>query len=386
MADAKRDYYEVLGVDKGADDDAIKKAYRSLAKKYHPDMNPDNLEAEKKFKEVSEAYEVLSDKEKRAKYDAYGHAAFDPSAGGGYGGGFSGFGGFGGFEDSDLGDILGSMFGFGGGGYRSNARRNGPVRGDDISVRLTLTFEEAVFGCKKEINYSKIETCSCCQGSGAEPGSSPETCPTCHGSGQVRVTQRTMLGMMQTAKVCDTCGGKGKIVRNPCHECRGNGKIRSKKSVEINIPAGIDEGQRVVRRGYGNDGTNGGPAGDLAIYVSVRSHKIFKRDGYDVFVEVPITFAEAALGGEIDIPMLDGTSAKYKIPEGTQTGTTFTMRDKGIKVTNGRGTGDLYFTVTVETPKNLSKKQKELLRSFAESCGHDNFSKKGDFIKKIFGK
>lgn len=384
MADAKRDYYEVLGVDKGADDETIKKAYRSLAKKYHPDMNSGDPEAEVKFKEVNEAYSVLSDKERRAKYDAYGHDAFDPAAGaggyGGYGGGFGG--GFGDF--SDLGDIFSSFFG--GGGAQSGARRNGPARGDDLSVRLNLTFEEAVFGCKKEINYSRIENCSACSGSGAAAGSSPETCPTCHGSGQVRVTQRTMLGMMQTAKVCDTCGGKGKIVKNPCSECRGNGKVRVKKNVEINIPAGIDEGQRVARKGYGNDGSNGGPAGDLFVYISVKPHKFFQRDGYDVYVDVPITFVEAALGGEIDVPMLDGTSAKYKIPEGTQTGTTFNMKGKGIKVINGRGNGDLYFTVTIETPKNLSENQKDILRRFSESCGQGNFAKKRDFIKKIFGK
>lgn len=382
MADAKRDYYEVLGVDKNADDDTIKKAYRTLAKKYHPDMNSGDSEAETKFKEVNEAYSVLSDSEKRAKYDRFGHDAFDPAAGaGGYGGGFSG--GFGDF--SDLGDIFSSMFG-GGFGGSSSQRRNGPMRGDDLSLRLTLTFEEAVFGCKKEINYSRIENCSTCHGSGAAPGSSPETCPTCHGSGQVRVTQRTMLGMMQTTKVCDTCGGKGKIVKNPCNECRGNGKVRVKKNVEINIPAGIDEGQRVARKGYGNDGANGGPAGDLFVYISVRPHKFFQRDGYDVYVDVPITFVEAALGGEIDVPMLDGTSEKYKIPEGTQTGTTFTMRGKGIKVINGRGNGDLHFTVTIETPKNLSEKQKDMLREFSKSCGQGNFAKKRDFIKKIFGK
>ncbi len=385
MADAKRDYYEVLGIDKGADDDTIKKAYRTLAKKYHPDMNQGDPEAEKKFKEVNEAYSVLSDSEKRAKYDRFGHDAFDPAAGGGYGGGYGGgFGG--GFGDfSDLGDIFSSMFG-GGFGGSSSQRRNGPMRGDDLSLRLTLTFEEAVFGCKKEINYSRVENCSSCHGSGAAAGSSPETCPTCHGSGQVRVTQRTMLGMMQTTKVCDTCGGKGKIVKNPCPECKGNGKVRAKKSIEINIPAGIDEGQRVARKGYGNDGSNGGPAGDLFVYISVKPHKFFQRDGYDVYVDVPITFAEAALGGEIDVPMLDGSSEKYKIPDGTQTGTTFTMRGKGIKVINGRGNGDLHFTVTIETPKNLSEKQKDLLRSFADSCGQGNFTKKRDFIKKIFGK
>lgn len=347
-------------------------------------MNQGDPEAEKKFKEVNEAYSVLSDSEKRAKYDRFGHDAFDPSSGAGYGGGYSG--GFGGFGDfSDLGDIFSSMFG-GGFGGSSQARRNGPMRGDDLSLRLTLTFEEAVFGCKKEVNYNRIENCSACHGSGAAAGTSPETCPTCHGSGQVRVTQRTMLGMMQTTKVCDTCAGKGKIVKTPCSECRGNGKVRVKKSVEINIPEGIDDGQRVARKGYGNDGVNGGPAGDLFVYISVKPHKIFQRDGYDVYVDVPITFVEAALGGEIDIPMLDGTSAKYKIPEGTQTGTTFTMRGKGIKVINGRGNGDLHFTVTIETPKNLSEKQKNMLREFAESCGQGNFAKKRDFIKKIFGK
>ena len=373
MAD-KRDYYEVLGVSKDSSADEIKKAYRKLAKKYHPDMNPGVAEAEKNFKEVNEAYDVLSDSDKKAKYDAYGHAAFDPSAGGG-----AGFGGFGDFG-FDFGDIFSSFFGGGGG---SSARRNGPVRGDDVTVRVTLTFEEAAFGVKKEVNYNKIQRCSTCAGTGAEKGTSPKTCSACGGSGQVRVQQRTPLGMMQTTKACDACRGTGKIIEKPCGDCRGTGFVRVAKKLDVSIPAGIDDGQRISLRGQGSDGKNGGPAGDLIIVVTVKNHQIFERDGYDVYCEVPITYAEATLGAEIEIPTLEGKQT-YTVPEGTQTGTVFTLRQKGIQYVNSKARGNLYVTVNVEVPKNLSAEQKELLRKFAESCGENNHSKRAKFFKKFF--
>ena len=372
----KRDYYEVLGVNKESSADEIKKAYRKLAKQYHPDMNPGNSEAEIKFKEVNEAYDVLSDSDKKAKYDAYGHAAFDPAAGGGG----SGFGGFGGFGDFDFGDIFSSFFGGQGG---SSSRRNGPVRGEDINVRVTLTFEEAVFGVKKEISYNRIQKCSDCGGSGAEKGTSAKTCSACGGSGQVRVQQRTPLGFMQTTKQCDACRGTGKIIEKPCSNCRGTGYVKVTKKLDVNIPAGIDDGRVVALRGQGSDGRNGGPAGDLNIIVSVRPHAVFERDGYDIYCEVPITYAEATLGAEIEIPTLEGKQ-KYTIPEGTQTGTTFTLKQKGVQYVNSKNRGNLYVTVVVEVPKNLNAEQKDILRKFAESCGENNHSKRTKFFKKFF--
>ncbi len=373
MAETKRDYYEVLGVDKSADESAIKKAYRSLAKKYHPDMNPGDKEAEKNFKEVNEAYAVLSDPEKKAKYDQFGHAAFE-AGGGGYGD-FSGFGGM----DFDISDIFSSFFGGGMGG--SGARR-GPVRGEDINVRLTLDFEEAVFGVKKEISYQRIQKCGECSGTGAAKGTTPKTCPTCNGSGRVRVQQRTPLGIMQTQKTCDSCRGTGKIVEKPCDSCRGNGYIRATKKLDVSIPAGIDDGQRIVLSGQGCDGRDGGPAGDLYIFISVRPHSMFERDGSDVYCEVPISFTEAALGAEIDIPTLEGTE-KYEIPEGTQTGTMFTLRQKGIPVVNSKNRGSLNITVKVEVPKNLTGEQKELLQKFAEISGEGSAKWREKFFKKF---
>jgi len=370
----KRDYYEVLGVSKDSSADEIKKAYRKLAKKYHPDMNPGDAEAEQNFKEVNEAYDVLSDDDKKAKYDAYGHAAFDPASGGG-GAGFGGFGDFG----FDFGDIFSSFFGGGGGG----GRRNGPVRGDDINLRVTLTFEEAVFGVKKEISFSKVQKCSTCQGSGAEKGTSPKTCSHCGGSGQVRVQQRTPLGMMQTTRQCDHCHGTGKIIEKPCGDCKGAGYVRVQKKLDVNIPAGINEGQRITLRGQGSDGRNGGPAGDLNIIVTVRAHAVFEREGNDIYCDVPITYAEATLGAEIEIPTLEGKE-KYTIPEGTQTGTTFTLRQRGVQDVNSKRRGNLHVTVNVEVPKNLNSEQKELLRKFAESCGENNHSKREKFFKKFF--
>lgn len=377
----KRDYYEVLGVNKGAGEAEIKKAYRSLAKKYHPDMNPGDAEAEAKFKEVNEAYAVLSDSDKRSQYDQFGHAAFDPSSGGG-----SGFGGFGGFGDfSDLGDIFGSFFGggFGGGGAQ---RRNAPTRGEDVGVRLTVTFEEAAFGTKKDVSYHRIQKCSDCGGSGAAKGTSAETCTVCGGSGQRRVTQRIGGMAFQSTTTCDTCRGTGKIIKTPCSGCKGTGYVKVNKKLGVTIPAGIDDGERIALRSQGCDGRNGGPAGDLIITVMVKGHPVFERDGYNIFCEIPITVAEATLGAEIDVPTLEG-SQKYTIPEGTQPGTTFTLKGKGIPyINNANRRGDLIFSVNIEVPKGLNEKQKEHMRAFAEACKESNYSKKSGFFKRIFDK
>ncbi|NLW74658.1 MAG: molecular chaperone DnaJ [Clostridiales bacterium] len=381
MAD-KRDYYEILGVPKGADADTIKKAYRKLAKKYHPDINPGDKEAEEKFKEINEAYEVLSDPEKRAKYDQFGHAAFDPTAGGG--GGFSGFSGFPDFDLGDIGDLFGSFFsGFGG---STQTRRGGPIRGDDIAVKVTLSFEEAVFGVRKDVSYNRIERCSDCSGTGAAKGSRPETCPVCHGTGQRHTTQRLMGISFQSTTTCEQCRGSGKIIRNPCSNCRGTGYVRLTKVISVSIPAGIDDGNRIIQRGLGNEGRNGGPAGDLIIMVSVKKHSIFARDGNDIRCEVPITVTEAILGAEIQVPTLEG-SVNFTIPEGTQPGTSFTIKSKGIPYVNSPGRrGDLIFTVNVEIPHGLTNKQKEHIRSFAESCGDHNYAKRSNFFKKMFDK
>ncbi len=377
MAD-KRDYYEVLGVQKNASDDEIKKAYRSLAKKYHPDMNPGDKEAEAKFKEANEAYAVLSDADKRAKYDQFGHAAFDPSMGGG-----SGFGGFGGM-DFDFGDIFSSFFGGGGGSSRSS--RNMPVDGDDVLARITITFDEAVFGCKKEIAFARVEACPDCGASGAAKGTKPETCQTCHGSGRVTVQQQTMLGYMQTQRACSNCRGTGKIIKTPCKNCNGKGYIKVNKKLEVTIPAGIDSMQRIVLRGQGSAGRNGGSAGDLVIEVRVKEHKLFDRERNNIYCEVPISFSEAALGAEIDIPVLGDKTEKYTIPEGTQTGTSFTLKGKGVPDINTKRKGDLIITVTVETPKNLTSEQKKLIAEFSKSLGENNTGKKDSFFKKLFGK
>ena len=381
MAD-KRDYYEVLGVAKGAGEAEIKKAYRSLAKKYHPDMNSGDAEAEAKFKEVNEAYAVLSDADKRAKYDQFGHAAFDPAAGGGsgFGGGFGGFGDF-----SDLGDIFGSFFG-GGFGGSSSQRRNAPTRGEDIGARVTVTFEEAAFGIKKEVSYGRIQKCDECGGSGAAKGSQAETCSVCGGSGQRRVTQRIGGMAFQSTTTCDHCHGSGKIIKNPCTECRGTGYVKVNKKLSVNIPAGIDNGERIALRGQGCDGRNGGPAGDLIITVMVKSHSVFEREGYNLFCEIPITVAEATLGAEIDVPTLEGNQ-KYTIPEGTQPGTRFTLKQKGIPyINNSNRRGDLIFTVNIEVPKGLNEKQKEHMRAFADACKESNYTKKQGFFKRIFDK
>ena len=375
MAD-KRDYYEVLGVDKSADANTIKKAYRTLAKKYHPDMNPGDQEAEAKFKEVNEAYAVLSDEEKKAKYDQFGHAAFDPAAGaGGFGADFGGFG--------DFGDIFSSFFGGGfGGGTSSGRRANAMTRGDDIGIRLAISFEEAAFGVKKEISYNKVQKCTECGGSGAAKGTTAETCRTCNGTGQKRVTQRLGGMQFQSTAPCDACRGTGKVIKTPCSACRGSGSVRATKSLTVTIPAGIDDGQKIALRGQGCDGRNGGPAGDLIITIQVKPHSVFEREEFDIYCEIPITVAEATLGAEIKVPTLEET-VSYTIPEGTQPGTTFTMRGKGIPyVNNNNRRGDLIFRVNVEIPRGLNEKQKDAMRTFAESCGENNYAKKTGFFKK----
>jgi len=376
MAEQKRDYYEVLGVSRSASDDEIKKAYRKLAKKYHPDLNPGDAEAEKNFKEVNEAYEVLSDSNKKARYDQFGHAGVDPNYGaGGYGGGFDG-----GFDFGDLGDIFGSFFGGGFGGGR--AQRNGPQRGESIRVGLTISFEEAAFGCEKEVQVDRVEACDTCRGSGAAAGTSPETCSNCGGSGQVQQRRQTPMGVFATTGPCPKCGGKGRIIKNPCTKCGGSGQLRQRKTIKVSVPAGIDNGQIISLRGQGNAGRNGGPAGDLQIVVTVRPHQLFRREGTDVYCDAPITFTQAVLGGEMEIPTIDG-KVKYDIPEGTQAGTTFRLRGKGIPNVNGRGRGDQYVTVYIETPRNLNREQKEALRKFSETLKENNYEDRWSFFKKF---
>ena len=379
MAEQKRDYYEVLGVQKGATEAEIKKAYRKLAKENHPDLHPGDKEAEARFKEINEAYEVLSDSDKRSRYDQFGFAGVDPSYGagaGGYGGGFEG-----GFDFGDLGDIFGSFFGggFGGGGARS---RTGPQRGESLRMGLTISFEEAAFGCEKEVSLERVEQCAACHGSGAAAGTSPETCPNCHGTGQVQQRRQTPMGVFATTTTCPRCGGKGKIVSTPCKDRGGTGQVRRRKTVKVTIPAGIDDGQTISLRGQGNAGRNGGPAGDLLLVIGVRPHPLFRREGTSVLCEAPITFTQAVLGGEMEIPTIDG-KVKYEIPEGTQTGTTFRLRGKGIPNMNGRGRGDQYVTVYIETPRNLTREQKEALRKFSDTLKENNYEERKSFFKKF---
>ena len=364
MPEQKRDFYEVLGVAKGASDEEIKKAYRKLAKKYHPDLNPGDKTAEAHFEEVNEAYEVLSDKDKRAKYDQFGHAGVDPNFGaGGYGGGFGGFTDMG---DIDLGDIFGSFFGggFGGGG----SRRNGPAKGDTLRTSVTISFEEAAFGCEKEISVARSETCDVCKGSGCAPGTTADTCPDCHGSGVIRIQRGNGAFSFSTTAQCPKCNGTGKIIHSPCKTCNGAGTVRKNRKITIKIPAGIDDGQAISLRGQGGAGKNGGPAGDLIISVRVRPHPQFKRDGNAVYLEQPVTFLQATLGAELEIPTIDG-KVKWNLPEGTQPGTTFRLRGKGIPNVNGRGRGDQFVTVDVQVPRNLSHEQKEALRAYGRAMG-----------------
>ena len=378
MAENKRDYYEVLGVEKGASADEIKKAYRKMAMKYHPDRNPGDKEAEEKFKEAGEAYEVLSDDDKRSRYDQYGHQGVDPNFNPGFGGFGGGFGGFG-----DFGDIFGDIFG---GGSSSRATHNAPRRGENVATRLELTFEEAAFGVEKEVAAQRIENCDRCTGSGSADGVI-ENCSRCGGSGQVRTVQNFMGMQMQSTSACPQCNGKGKIIKNPCNTCKGKGKVRRTHRVKVKVPAGVDADQTVRVRGEGCVGSNGGPNGDMLVQIGIKRHKIFQRDGVDVLCEVPITFTQAALGAEIEVPTLDG-KVPYTIPEGTQTGTVFTLREKGIPYVNARNRrGDQLVTVVVETPTKLTREQKELLQKLDETLdGNASPRRKGffDAVKDFF--
>ena len=376
MAENKRDYYEVLGVEKSASAEEIKKAYRKKAMQFHPDRNPGDKTAEEKFKEVGEAYEVLSDADKKARYDQFGFQGVDPNfgAGGGYGG--SGFGGFGGF--GDFGDILSEFLGGGGSRTRGSAS-NAPRRGENVAVRLDLTFEEAAFGCEKEVSAARIENCASCNGSGSADGVI-ESCSRCHGTGQVRTTQNFMGMTMQSTAACPQCSGRGKIVKNPCNTCKGKGKVRRVQKIKVKVPAGVDEGQSVRVRNEGCVGSNGGPNGDLLAEIVLKQHPIFERQNMDVFCEVPITFTQAALGAEIEVPTLDG-KVKYEIPEGTKTGKVFQIFGKGVPaVNNPKRRGNHFFTVVVETPTKLSKEQKDLLRQLEDGLDRNKTPK----MKKFF--
>ena len=386
MAEQKRDYYEVLGVDRGADDATIKKAYRKLAKKYHPDANPGDKEAEAKFKEASEAYAVLSDADKRRQYDQFGHAAFDGSAGAGAGG-FD-------FSGMDMGDIFGDIFGdFFGGGSRRSAN-NGPMKGANIRTSVRITFEEAVFGCEKEIELVLKDECKTCHGTGAKPGTSPETCTKCGGKGKVVFSQQSLFGMVQNVQTCPECNGTGKVVKEKCSDCRGTGYIASKKKIKVNIPAGIDNGQSVRIRDKGEPGTNGGPRGDLLVEVVVSSHPIFQRRDMNLFSTAPISFAQAALGGEARISTIDG-DVLYEVKPGTQTDTRIRLKGKGVpSVRNKNIRGDHYVTLVVQVPTNLKPEAKEALRAFDAVAGdtlrrsdgaaepkHEKHKRKGFFNK-----
>lgn len=383
----KRDYYEVLGIGKNATDAEIKSAYRELAKKYHPDLNPGNKEAEEKFKEVNEANDVLSDPQKRQRYDQFGFAGVDPNYAAANGGGAGGFGG--GFGGVDLGDIFGDIFGggFGGGfggfgGGSSTRTANAPRKGHDIQASVILTFEEAAHGCSKKITINRQDTCPDCGGTGAAKGTSPETCPDCGGRGYVVTQQRTPFGVMQSQQPCSHCGGRGTIIRNPCKTCRGTGKTAARKSLEINIPAGIDDDQNIALRGQGDAGSNGGPAGDVIVHVTVKADPMFERDGYDVTIHVPITFSQAVLGDDVEVPTVDGRIVQH-IPEGTQSGTKFRLRGQGIQYLNGRGRGDQYVIVDVEIPKKVTRAQREALKAFEDSMKEDNYEKRKGFFKNL---
>ncbi|MGE5632479.1 MAG: molecular chaperone DnaJ [Caulobacteraceae bacterium] len=384
---AKRDYYEVLGVSKSATEEEIKKAYRQLAKKYHPDMNQGDKDAEAKFKEVNEAYEVLSDKDKKAKYDQFGHAGVDPN---GFGGGTGGFGGgFGGFEGGfgDIGDIFDAFFG--GAGFGSSSRRkSGPQKGADLKYELEIEFEEAAFGVKKDIHITRNETCTDCRGTGAKAGSSVETCKACGGTGEIRFTQSTVFGRVVNVRPCDECHGEGKVIKEPCPTCLGRGSVRKSRKITLDIPAGVDTGSVMPLRGEGEPGTKGAPKGDLYVYIRVKPHRLFKREGVNLYCEIPISFAQAALGAEISVPTLDG-DAKYSIPEGTQTGTTFKLKSKGVPSLRSNARGDLYFTVKVSVPRKLNEQQKDALRKFAEANGEQVDEQGKSFFNKMkdaFGK
>ena len=386
---AKRDYYEVLGVSKTATDDEIKKAYRKLAKKYHPDANPDNKkEAEAKFKEVNEAYENLSDPQKRKMYDQFGHDG--PQGFGGFGGAGGPFGGQGGYysyttsgfdgfgDFGDLGDIFSSFFG---GGRSSSKRKNGPRKGTDLNLNMEISFEESYLGVEKELTITRNETCDVCHGSGAKPGTSVTKCSVCNGTGQVRQVQNTILGQVQTSRTCSNCHGTGEVIKEPCENCKGKGRVRKQPKVKVKIPAGIADNQTVVLRGEGEPGEKGGPKGDLYITIRIKRHRIYSRQGNNVLCDIPVTITQATLGAELEIPMVDSSKVKYKIPEGTQTGTKFTIKDKGFKILNSNNQGDFIFTVIVQTPKRLTKEQRELLVELAKTMNEQPpVKKKGLFF------
>lgn len=385
MAD-KRDYYEVLGIQKGASEDEIKKAFRKKARENHPDLHPDDPSYVEKFQEINEANEVLSDPDKRARYDQFGHAGIDPNygAGGGMSGGFGGMSGFG-----DIGDILESAFGaFGGfGGFTGSSRSNvnAPRRGADIQESVTISFMDACNGKKQDLKIYCMTVCEDCHGSGAEAGTSAEVCPDCQGRGVVKVTQRTPFGAISSTRPCSKCSGKGKIIKNPCTKCHGVGRTKVQKNISVDIPAGVDNGQPIRLSGYGDCGINGGPSGDLMINISVKNHPVFTRKGYDIHCDIPVTYMEAVLGAEITVPTIDG-DVKYNISEGTQTGTVFRLRSKGVKKLNRSDRGDQYVKVYVEVPKNLTKKQKDLLRDFEASLTDKNYAKRQTFFEKIKNK
>ena len=379
MAENKRDYYEVLGVDRGADEATIKKAYRQLAKKYHPDMNPGDKEAEKKFKEASEAYAVLSDAEKRRQYDQFGHAAFEQG-----GGGAGGFGGFD-FNGGDMGDIFGDIFGDLFGGGRSRRANNGPMKGANVRTAVRITFEEAVFGCEKQLDLNLKDECTTCHGAGAKPGTSPETCPKCGGKGQIVYTQQSLFGTVRNVQTCPDCNGSGKIVKEKCADCHGSGYITNRKKIAVTIPAGIDNGQSIRIREKGEPGVNGGPRGDLLVEVQVERHPIFQRQDMNIYSTAPVTFAQAALGGQIHITTVDGDMA-YDIKPGTQTDTKIRLKGKGVpSLRNKNIRGDHYVTLVVQVPTKLNEEAKEYLRKYDEAVnGKINDSKQEKPKKKSF--
>jgi len=380
MATNKRDYYEVLGLNKGASDNEIKSAFRKMAMKYHPDKNPGDKKAEEKFKEVNEAYGVLSDPDKKNKYDRFGHAGVDPNAGFG-GGGFGGFGGSGGFDD--IFDIFGGMFG---GGYSQSRRKNAPMKGRDLQKGITITFEEAAFGTKKQVTINKYVECEACGGSGAAAGSAKVTCPKCGGSGEIRTTQRTPFGQFQSVAPCDRCDGSGKIIETPCTECGGTGKVRKDVSMSVDVPAGVDNDSVISIKGQGEPGINNGPFGDLYLAITVKPHKLFKRKGQDLWLEIPVSFAQAALGDELVVPTLN-EKVSYTIPPGTQPETVFRLKGKGIKSLRGNKLGDMYVKVILEVPIKLNSKQKKLIEELGETLTNDSYNKRKTFaevMKELF--
>ena len=378
----KRDYYEVLGLEKGASEGDIKKAFRKMAMKYHPDKNPGDKEAEEKFKEINEAYSVLSDPDKKSKYDRFGHAGVDPNGMGGAGGfgGFGGAGGFGGFED--IFDMFGSAFGGGFSGGGNQRRSNQPRKGKDLQKAITITFEEAAFGTTKKIGINKYVACKTCNGEGTKPGTSKKTCPKCGGSGQISQMQRTPFGQFQSVTTWDQCGGSGKIIEEPCPECKGQGKVRKTVTISVDIPAGVDNESVIPIRGQGEPGTNGGPNGDLYIVLNVKPHAVFKRSGADLYLEIPISFDQAALGAEIVVPTLEG-KVSYKVPAGTQPGTTFRLREKGVKYLRRESKGDLYVKVNLEVPTKLNHKQKKAIEDMGKVVTEECYQKKNGFKEKL---